>query len=163
MARLEAVQEAELVEVRAVRALNGMAPRIREEMWAGRFPDLPESMVNTLRSRELLFRDAGSHVAETIERGVRSGNAVPASDEVQEEWGQVRGFQARVELPRDLSELAHPLLALAELTAVNEHLEEKRRELVAECRARGWSWANIAEALGITRQSAWERYASPDE
>lgn len=164
MARLEAVQEAELIEVRALRALNEMAPQMREEMWAGRVPDVPESVINMSRSRALLYQDPQSHVAETIERGVRSGNALPdASDELQARWQQVDGFVAHVELPRSLSDLAHPLLALAELATVNEHLEEKRKQLVAEARARGWSWAHIAEALRISRQSAWERYSTPDE
>jgi ATP-dependent protease Clp ATPase subunit len=33
---------------------------------------------------------------------------------------------------------------------------------VAALRARGVSWARIGEALGMTRQSAWERFSGED-
>jgi hypothetical protein len=33
---------------------------------------------------------------------------------------------------------------------------------VAALRARGISWARIGEALGMTRQSAWERFSGED-
>ena len=35
--------------------------------------------------------------------------------------------------------------------------------LVLECRRRGYSWADIATALGVTRQSAWTKYASLED
>jgi ATP-dependent Clp protease ATP-binding subunit ClpX len=33
-------------------------------------------------------------------------------------------------------------------------------ELIHEIRTRGVSWARIGEALGVSRQAAWERFAS---
>jgi len=33
-------------------------------------------------------------------------------------------------------------------------------ELVAILRKRGVSWSRVGEALGVTRQAAWERYSS---
>jgi ATP-dependent Clp protease ATP-binding subunit ClpX len=34
--------------------------------------------------------------------------------------------------------------------------------IVGELRARGVSWARIGEALGMTRQSAWERFSGEE-
>lgn len=37
--------------------------------------------------------------------------------------------------------------------------DQNVKELVAFVRARGVSWTRIGEALGVTRQAAWERYS----
>lgn len=47
---------------------------------------------------------------------------------------------------------------LAELVALRGPLEEAIREAIAGQRGYGRSWAHIGAALGITRQSAQERY-----
>jgi hypothetical protein len=39
------------------------------------------------------------------------------------------------------------------------NIEAGLRERVSELRDRGVSWARIGAALGMTRQSAWERFA----
>ncbi len=47
---------------------------------------------------------------------------------------------------------------LAELVALRDVLEDAIRVGIYGQRARGRSWAHIGDALGITRQSAQERY-----
>ena len=50
---------------------------------------------------------------------------------------------------------------LAELVALRDVLETAIRDGIAGQRARGRSWQHIGDALGITRQSAQERYGRP--
>lgn len=47
---------------------------------------------------------------------------------------------------------------LAELAALRDEVEAALRVAIRGQRARGRSWAYIGMALGITRQSAQERY-----
>lgn len=49
-------------------------------------------------------------------------------------------------------------LPLIAASAVN--IEAGLRERVHDLRDRGVSWARIGEALGMTRQSAWERFSA---
>jgi hypothetical protein len=72
-------------------------------------------------------------------------------------------FDARVRFALNASKVEEPLLMLLHVTAAMDLLDDRRRDLVAECRRRGRSWADIASALGVTRQSAWDRYSEPDE
>ena len=58
------------------------------------------------------------------------------------------------ELPAD------PLDALRELARTETELDELRRKQVAAARAAGATWEQVGEALGISRQSAWEYYAA---
>jgi len=41
-------------------------------------------------------------------------------------------------------------------------VEDKLDELVAYCRTRGKSWTHIGQALGMTKQAAWERFSGED-
>ncbi|MEU4805131.1 ClpX C4-type zinc finger protein [Actinosynnema sp. NPDC023587] len=50
--------------------------------------------------------------------------------------------------------LAH----LPRIAATAGQVEAGLRERVLELRARGVTWARVGEALGMTRQSAWERF-----
>lgn len=51
--------------------------------------------------------------------------------------------------------LAH----LPEIAAVASHVEDRLRAWVGTARQRRISWARIGAALGMTRQSAWERFS----
>ena len=51
-----------------------------------------------------------------------------------------------------------PLAALRALAGGQVELDRLRREYVAEARRRGVSWAQIGDALGLSRQSAWEYF-----
>lgn len=53
--------------------------------------------------------------------------------------------------------LAH----LPEISAVAAQVEERLCAWVGTARHRRISWARIGTALGMTRQSAWERFRSP--
>jgi hypothetical protein len=43
-----------------------------------------------------------------------------------------------------------------------DHAEADLRSWVQELPRRGITWARIGEALGITRQSAWERFSGEE-
>ena len=53
---------------------------------------------------------------------------------------------------------ADPIEALRELSRVDSELESLRRDRVEAARRAGISWEQIGEALGMSRQSAWEYY-----
>ncbi|MCB5294175.1 hypothetical protein [Arthrobacter sp. SO3] len=53
--------------------------------------------------------------------------------------------------------LAH----LPEVAAVASQVEERLSAWVGTARERKISWARIGAALGMTRQSAWERFQPP--
>jgi hypothetical protein len=53
--------------------------------------------------------------------------------------------------------LAH----LPEIAAVAAQVEERLNAWVGTARQRRLSWARIGASLGMTRQSAWERFQSP--
>lgn len=61
---------------------------------------------------------------------------------------------AAKDLPQD------PLSALRVLTETEHELERIRREQVIAARAAGASWQRIGDALGVTRQSAWEGFTA---
>jgi len=46
--------------------------------------------------------------------------------------------------------------------AAHEQVDRAVARYVAELRARGVTWARIGEALGMTRQSAWERFSGEE-
>lgn len=68
-------------------------------------------------------------------------------------------------MPVDLSiteEIVDPLVLLVALADGAAKVDDKIEELVAHCRASGKSWAEIGQALGITKQSAWEKFSGED-
>ncbi len=54
--------------------------------------------------------------------------------------------------------LAHMVRA----NAAHDNVDRAVAHHVAALRARGVSWARIGEALGMTRQSAWERFSGEE-
>ena len=54
---------------------------------------------------------------------------------------------------------AEVVARLPRIAAVAAQVEGGLQRWVAEARRRGTSWASIGDALGMTRQSAWERFA----
>jgi DNA invertase Pin-like site-specific DNA recombinase len=56
-----------------------------------------------------------------------------------------------------------PLKALGDLRTVRAYLDEREIEFVQWARQGNKSWAEIAAAVGITRQAAWERWQELDE
>jgi hypothetical protein len=54
---------------------------------------------------------------------------------------------------------ADPATGLAAVAALRRLLEELEAAHVGNARARGWSWEEIAAALGVRRQSAHRKHA----
>ncbi len=49
------------------------------------------------------------------------------------------------------------------LRRVSGEVETALQEAVREARRAGYSWTEIGEALGMTKQSAWERFAGEEK
>jgi ClpX C4-type zinc finger protein len=58
---------------------------------------------------------------------------------------------------------AELLAKLPSIAAVAAQVEGSLQRWVAEARRRGSSWTEIGTTLGITRQSAWERFTRPSD
>lgn len=66
--------------------------------------------------------------------------------------------ELRMPMWGDLTD-AEMLERLPRVATVADQVEADLRMWVTELRRRGVTWARIGEALGITRQSAWERFS----
>jgi hypothetical protein len=62
---------------------------------------------------------------------------------------------------RDLSD-QQMLEHVPRIAATADQIEASLRTWIAELRRRGVTWARIGEALGMTRQSAWERFSGEE-
>ena len=51
--------------------------------------------------------------------------------------------------------------AITEMAAIAAEIDTAIRDAITGLRARGYSWADIAARLGITRQGAQQRWGSP--
>ncbi len=56
-----------------------------------------------------------------------------------------------------------PLAVINGIVESSRGIETSLREWVLLARRKGHSWQDIANALGVTRQSAWERFKVVDE
>lgn len=63
-------------------------------------------------------------------------------------WGSLTNEQMLAHIPR--------------IAAVADQVEGNLRSWVRELRSRGVTWTRIGETLGITRQSAWERFSGEE-
>ena len=54
---------------------------------------------------------------------------------------------------------AHPIDALRECCRAETALEKAMWQTVGRARAAGRSWTEIGDALGVTKQTAWERFS----
>lgn len=54
-----------------------------------------------------------------------------------------------------------PAEALAAVVSLRRLAEQLERAAVAQAIEEGWTWAQVAEALGVTRQAAHKRHAHP--
>jgi len=74
------------------------------------------------------------------------------------------GLRAWRRLTRRAShDVGSGLETLADLSVVRRQLEHLELRAVRAARAQGRSWAEIATNLGVTRQSAWERWRDLDD
>lgn len=67
-------------------------------------------------------------------------------------------------IPSDLGALddAQLIELMVRIHASHAGVDQTVQRVVAALRARSVSWARIGEALGMTRQSAWERFSGED-
>lgn len=56
-----------------------------------------------------------------------------------------------------------PLDGLCESAGLARAVDKLQRELVRQAREAGRSWTEIGGALGVSRQSAWQRFAVPED
>jgi hypothetical protein len=54
---------------------------------------------------------------------------------------------------------AHPIEALRECRRAATALEKAMYQTVGEAREAGRSWTEIGNALGVTKQTAWQRFS----
>ena len=74
-------------------------------------------------------------------------------------YGQARGnFERTCRAAFKTLEKSPGPSAVEALDAVQLAADRLRAALVDEVRSAGGSWADVADTLGISRQSAWERY-----
>jgi hypothetical protein len=60
----------------------------------------------------------------------------------------------------DPSDLREPGTALAAVIALRRMADRMEREAVDRAIASGWTWQQVAQALGVTRQAAHQRHAA---
>ena len=72
---------------------------------------------------------------------------------------QVKPGAPRLELQLSDEDL---LLHLPKVAAASSQVERHLTSCVRQARTRGITWTRIGEALGMTRQSAWERFSGED-
>jgi hypothetical protein len=63
-----------------------------------------------------------------------------------------------VERSADASRAADPAVGLRAVLALRRLAERVEAEQVASAREKGWSWQQIADVLGMTRQSVHAKY-----
>lgn len=75
-------------------------------------------------------------------------------------WARLAGWQAR---PGSSTDGAAALDAMDDIGTLRRLLDQAELAAVRSARRHGRSWAEIATRLGITRQSAWERWRELDD
>ena len=82
------------------------------------------------------------------------------------EWGKAGGpgsaALSRAPLWDRIENVEEALDLLPKIAAAGTQVEENLTALVRRARALGATWAKIGEALGMTRQSAWERFSGEE-
>ena len=81
-------------------------------------------------------------------------NSPPASPQASGD-SAVEAWEQRLS---DEELLAH----LPRVAAASAQVEQQLTAWVRQARSRGLTWTRIGEALGMTRQSAWERFSGED-
>lgn len=75
---------------------------------------------------------------------------------------QIVGHGQNIRVRADGDWQSEPLDGLREACRVSTALDKLTRESVQRAREAGHSWTQIGEALGVTKQTAWERYSGED-
>ena len=75
---------------------------------------------------------------------------------------QIVGHGQNIRVRADGDWQSEPLDGLREACRVSTALDKLARESVQRAREAGHTWTQIGEALGVTKQTAWERYSGED-
>jgi uncharacterized NAD(P)/FAD-binding protein YdhS len=71
-----------------------------------------------------------------------------------------QGPSARIRLEGDWDE--RPLDGLREARGIERALDKVMRDAVRRARDAGCSWTEVGDALGTSKQAAWERFSSQE-
>jgi DNA-directed RNA polymerase specialized sigma24 family protein len=66
-----------------------------------------------------------------------------------------------VTVPTEIATPDDPDEALAAVVALRRLADRLERAAVARAIEQGWTWAQVAEALGVTRQAVHKKHARP--
>lgn len=81
------------------------------------------------------------------------------STDINTESGMLMSWHTRSSgYPDGMARRSDTLTRLRSLAREERRLDKRRIAAVARARADGESWASIAHALGMTKQSAWEYF-----
>lgn len=61
---------------------------------------------------------------------------------------------------KSLPSADNPEAALAAVVALRHMADQLERKAVKSAIGQGWSWSEVAEALGVTKQAAHKRHAA---
>jgi hypothetical protein len=91
-------------------------------------------------------------------------SADPWQEGQQAWWRLATWYQnTSLALPGQMDDGDLALAALSDLGLIRRLLEQAEFEAVRAARAQGKPWSEIAVRLGVTRQSAWERWRDVDD
>jgi hypothetical protein len=119
-----------------------------------RYEDLPEWMHKLKGYDEI--------TVEQLPDGGSTAHIKGVTDATEFEGGT---WRVSMTLPTDLKIIAaqlDPLILLTGLAAAAQEVDNKLTELVRFCRTEGKTWTMIGEALGMSKQAAWERFSGED-
>src|ERR1700730_18697453 len=82
---------------------------------------------------------------------------------IADAWEQARQAWRRLAAAGERQGDVDGLDALSDIGVVRRMLDQAELAAVRTARSHGRSWAEIATHLGVTRQSAWERWRDLDD
>ncbi|MET7403839.1 hypothetical protein ABZS66_61260 [Dactylosporangium sp. NPDC005572] len=126
-------------------------------------PDAPRRRVQSLTDATRLLRVLRERTRTQVVLARRLGanwDQVATSLQVtrQAAWARYHEASATAEYQTGRQSMSGALRSLDFLRRRTERLEAKTASLVAAARQSGRTWENIADDLGVRRQTAWERY-----
>ncbi len=115
--------------------------------------DLPASLKELKGYDQIVIERDGDNESAHI-TGVTDQTTYPGGT-----WNVSMTLPTDMQLWRDAID---PLIVLAALAAAAHEVETKLTELARFCKAEGKTWTQVGEALGMSKQAAWERFSGED-
>jgi hypothetical protein len=87
--------------------------------------------------------------------------------EIEDHAGVLKSGTWRIQVvgandPREGLDEVDPLISLALMANAAMQLEARLEQYARFCRSEGKTWTQIGEALGMSKQAAWERFSGED-